>query len=209
MKLSEQIHHYVDSHEERLDENFFKAIKGFMDEKGIGNAEQRKVKQIQKHLTKQIWSRFFLFKKRRQAQLKVKGYNILIMDKKFFDDFMKSMDVDAEIKKQVYKEVLPHIKRLEALYLPYQKKQITDEQMYDLLDRNKEKLSLMSTEVVNAIALSSTIKYLDQYLDTDLSGLPDGVLRSGLKSLRGATSSFAGHMVDAIANRAGSGGRKA
>lgn len=208
MKLSEQIHEYVDSQDSRLDESFIKAITGFLDDHGIGNAEQKKVKKIQKHLTKQIWSRFFLFKKRRKAQLKAKGYGILIMDKKFFDDFMKSMSVDNEIKKEVYREVAPHIKKLEALYRPYQQKKISDDEMQAILDEKGEKLVVMSSEVINAIALSSTIKYLDQYLDTDLSGLPDGVLRSGIRSMRSGTSKFAGHMLDAVTSKMATGVKK-
>ena len=206
MRLSEEINSYVDEGSGQLEENFFRAITDYIHDAGYGNAETKKVKEIQKNLTKQVWSRYFLFKKRRKEQLKAKGFNTVILDKKFFDDFMKSMDVDDKIKRNVRQQVAPQLKKLDELFKKYKKKEISDDQLKELLDRNGVALARVAGDVINAISLNSAIEYMDQYMDVDMSDLPDGVLRSGLKTLGKGTSKFSDHIINAIGNR--SGGRK-
>lgn len=199
MKLSKMINEGVDAASVQLEEGFFNTIMSHINDLGIGNKEKKKVKAIQKNLTKQIWSRFYLFKKKKKKELQQKGLNVMIMDKAFFDEFMKLMDVEQVIVKQVYDQVGKEIRKMDKLYTGYRSKKISDEEMQQRIDNNGKALTVFASDVINAIALASSLQYMNQYLDSDLTGLPDGVLRSGVKSMRKATSSFSNHMFGAIA----------
>lgn len=203
MKFSQQINEEVEIASRHLDESFFSALRSYLDNTGFGNKEQNKVKAIQKNLTKQIWSRFYLFKQKKSKQLKQKGLNVIIMDKKFFDEFMTAMDVEDSIKKDVYDQVGNEIKKLDRLYTGYRSKKISDDEMRERLAKNDKALTVFAGDVINAIALSSTLKYLNHYLETDLESLPDGVLRSGIRSMRKASGSFSRTLFGAIGDEIG------
>lgn len=198
MLITEQIHKEVEQRSKKLDESFFGALNRVLNQNSFTNKETSKVKAIQKNLTKQIWSRFYLFKEKKKNQLKQKGLGVIIMDKKFFDEFMDMIDTEESIRKDVYEQVGNDIKKLNRLYSGYRSKKISDDEMIKRIKKNDKALTIIVSDVINAISLATTLKYINHFLDSDVENLPDGVLRTGIRSMRNATSSFSKSLFGAI-----------
>lgn len=202
MGMGKRINESVERLDEEVLNEFMEKILNMIDSNGIGNKEKKKVNKIRKNLTKQIWSRFFLYKEKMLKQGKRNGFEVPIIDKKFIDGFMEVIKTEDKIKKDVYDEMGKELRALNKLYTGYRTKKISHDEMRERIQNSSVKPEVLIIDVINAIALGTTLEYMNDFLDMDEQDYPDGVMRAGIKSMRGVAKGFGGGIMQGLQARA-------
>lgn len=196
----------VDAHEEELHEAF-ERLTSFIKTNQFTNKQVAQSNRILSNLTKQIWSRFYLYRKQQTTIAKNKGFVVLPMDKKFVLEFIKNLKAEPEVEKRILAQISNDVKTLDALYKGTRSKKVSKE---DIKSRAKQKrivpMTIM-TRIINAIALETTLQYLDIKMDMDLDY--DSIDPNNRKSLmskmnqstKGIASELASGIGQAISDR--------
>lgn len=192
----------IDENGEYLEEAF-EQLTSFIKTNKFTSKEVRRYNKILKNLTKQVWTKFYLHRKRYQQFAKNKGMAVVPMDKKFFDDFLKLLKADTNVSKAVSDSVGRDITRLDKLYKGIRSGKLSKEELAKRFEGVNLKPMATATRVVNAIALETMLTHMNEIEDEDGNGKkitfqhikPSN--RSKILSTMGkATKSFGGSLVD-------------
>lgn len=192
----------IDSHEHELYEAFEK-LTSFIHGNRFTNADIKRSNLILKNLTKQIWTKFVLFKRRQKSIAQNKQLPTIPMDKKFLDEFLRFLKADPEIIENVNLSVGREMRSLNSVYRGVRTRKISKEDFH----RRKEQLRIDPTviiaKVINSIALETTLKYLDErYDDLDMNAIEDRNKRKLLRSMGNFVKTGTKNAIDGIVSAA-------
>ena len=207
--MANVINETIDSNDALMNEAFEK-LSSFINSNKFTNADVMRSNRILKNLTKQIWTKLSLFKKRYAGIAKNKGLAAIPMDKKFIDEFLSQIKADDTIKKAVYDSVSKEIRILNRVYQGVRTRKTTKEELQKRFKDNNINPTTVMSHVINAIALETTLKYLDNVEGgLDFDSLDPNNKRKAIGKMSAASKGILGGIVDGITRAASERGKKA
>jgi len=177
----------------------FENLKSFINSSGFNNKDIKRSNLILKNLTKQIWTKLSLFKKRYEAIAKNKGMATIPMDKKFIDEFLKQIKADPEVIKAVYDTTSKEIRMLNSAYKGVRTRKTSKEELQKRLKDNNINPTRVLSNVISSIALETTLKYLDQVNGgLDFDSLDHNNKRKTIEKLSSASKDVISTVFDSI-----------
>lgn len=176
----------------------FENLMSFIKTNRFTSKEVNRSDKVLKSLTKQIWSRFYMYQKRQQRVANNRNMSVLPMDKKFIDGFMSVIKTEQDIRKNVYEQVGREINLLDKLYKGTRSAKTTPEQFKERLKENKTKIMTVVSHIINAIALETTLHYLDINMDLDMDSIEGKNKKKVLKNMRDGSKKFTDELVDGV-----------
>lgn len=198
-----------DKNDELMNEAFEK-LTAFINNNKYTNSDVRRSNQIMKNLTKQIWTKFNLFKKRYTTFAKNKGMAAVPIDKKFIDEFLNYLKADPEMIQSVYDSTSREIRTLNRAYQGVRTRKTSKDELNKRFKDNNINPTTVITHVINSIALETTIKYLDNTQDgLDIGSIDPANKRKAVGSMNNAAKSIMGNMIDGVSRAASERGKRA
>lgn len=176
----------------------FENLMSFIKTNRFTSKEVNRSDKVLKSLTKQIWSRFYMYQKRQQRVANNRGMSVLPMDKKFIDGFMTIIKTEQDIRKNVYEQVGSEINLLDNLYKGTRSARTSKKEFKERLKQNKTKIMAVVSQIINAIALETTLHYLDINMDLDMDSIDGNNKKKVLKNMRDGSKKITDQLVDGV-----------
>lgn len=157
----------INNDENELNEAF-EQLTSFIKTNRFVSKDVAKSNKLLSNLTKQIWSRFYLYKKRQEMIAKNKGYSLVPFDKVFIQGFIEQVKADPEIKKNLYAEVGKEINALDKAYKGVRSGKVSKADVKERMKNMNVKPMVVMSHVINALALETTLYYMEHQLNMDL-----------------------------------------